>query len=218
MALFNLMDLLASLRPNQRVIGLDPGAKTIGLALSDVRRVLASPYGSLKRGKLTANATEIAAMALREGAYGLVVGLPLSMDGTAGPAAQAAKDWTIALSNATGLPAALWDERLSSAAVNRFLINEADLTRAKRAEVVDRAAAAWMLQTALDACSRPGMPVPDRFRLRISLDTVMASALTVLDAWISRRTTGPLTGIGPAIAGSPLSAIRGTREREDERR
>ena len=72
------------------------------------------------------------------------------MDGTAGPAAQAVRDWTHALSSATGLPAALWDERLSSAAVNRFLINEADLTRAKRAEVVDRAAAAWMLQAALD--------------------------------------------------------------------
>jgi putative holliday junction resolvase len=155
MALFNLRDLLASLRQDQRVIGIDPGARTIGLALSDVRRVLATPYGSLKRTKLTANATEIAAVALRGGAYGLVVGLPLSMDGTAGPAAQAARDWTHALSDAIGLPAALWDERLSSAAVNRFLIGEADLTRAKRAEVVDRAAAAWMLQTALDACSRP---------------------------------------------------------------
>jgi putative Holliday junction resolvase len=154
MALFNLTDLLASLGQNQRVIGIDPGAKTIGLALSDVRRVLASPYGSLSRGKLMANATEIAAIALREGAYGLVVGLPLSMDGTSGPAAQAARDWTHALSDATGLPAALWDERLSSAAVNRLLIGEADLTRAKRAGVVDRAAAAWMLQAALDAGTR----------------------------------------------------------------
>src|ERR1700709_2218569 len=97
MAVFNLRDLLASLGPDQRVIGIDPGARTIGLALSDVRRVVASPYGSLRRGKLTANATEIAALALREGAYGLVVGLPLSMDGTAGPAAQAAPDWGHAL-------------------------------------------------------------------------------------------------------------------------
>jgi putative Holliday junction resolvase len=151
MALFNLRDLLASLSGDQRVLGLDPGSKTIGVALSDVRRRLASPYGSLKRGKLTANATEIATIALNEGAYGLIVGLPLSMDGTAGRAAQAARDWTHALTAATGLPAVLWDERLSSAAVNRFLINEADLSRAKRAEVVDRAAAAWMLQAALDA-------------------------------------------------------------------
>ena len=153
MALFNMKDLLTSLGRDQRVIGIDPGAKTIGLALSDVRRRLASPYGSLRRGKLTVNAAEIAAVALREGAYGLVVGLPLSMDGTAGPAAQGARDWTHALSSATGLPAALWDERLSSAAVNRLLIAEADLTRAKRAGAVDRAAAAWMLQGALDACS-----------------------------------------------------------------
>jgi putative Holliday junction resolvase len=80
-----------------------------------------------------------------------VVGLPLSMDGTAGPAAQAARDWTLALSEMTGLPAALWDERMSSAAVNRFLIGEVDLTRKRRAEAVDRAAAAWMLQGALDA-------------------------------------------------------------------
>lgn len=153
MTLFNLADLLASLGPDQRVIGIDPGSKTIGVALSDVGRTLASPYGSFKRTKLSDNAAQIARLALREGAYGLIVGLPLSMDGTAGPAAQAARDWTFALSAATGLPAALWDERLSSAAVNRFLINEADLTRAKRAEVVDRAAAAWMLQSALDVGS-----------------------------------------------------------------
>jgi putative Holliday junction resolvase len=153
MAVFNLTDLLASLKPSQRLLGIDPGTRTIGLALSDVERTIASPYGSLKRTKLTANAAEIAAIALKEGAYALVVGLPLSMDGTAGPAAQAARDWTHALSDAIGLPAALWDERLSSAAVNRFLINEVDLTRAKRAEVVDRAAAAWMLQAALDAAN-----------------------------------------------------------------
>ncbi len=158
MALFNLTDLLAALAEDPasrdlRVIGVDPGSRTIGLALSDVRRTLASPYGSLRRGKLKANAAEIGAIARKEGAGALVVGLPLSMDGTAGPAAQAARDWTFALSGATGLPAALWDERLSTAAVNRFLIQQADLTRAKRAEVVDRAAATWMLQAALDAAS-----------------------------------------------------------------
>jgi putative holliday junction resolvase len=159
MALFNLRDLLAALAADPssrdlRVIGVDPGSRTIGLALSDVRRTLASPYGSLKRGKLKANAAEIAAIARKEGVGGLVVGLPLSMDGTAGPAAQAVRDWTIALSDVISLPAALWDERLSTAAVNRFLIQQADLTRAKRAEAVDRAAAAWMLQAALDAGSR----------------------------------------------------------------
>ena len=94
---------------------------------------------------------EIAAIALKEGAGGLVVGQPLSMDGTVGPAAQAARDWALALSETTGLPVALWDERLSSAAVNRFLVTEADVSRRRRAEVVDRMAAAWMLQAALDA-------------------------------------------------------------------
>jgi putative holliday junction resolvase len=161
MALFNMRDLRAGLGVNERLIGLDPGSKTVGVALSDVRLMLASPYGSLKRGKLSANAAEIVAIARKEGAGGLVVGLPLSMDGTVGPAAQAARDWTLALSEATGLPAALWDERLSSAAVNRFLVSEADLSRKKRAGAVDRMAAAWMLQAALDASQ---MPLASSFR------------------------------------------------------
>ena len=151
MALFNLPELRARLAPGQRLIGIDPGRRTIGVALSDVSLVLASPYGSLKRGKLRDNAAEIAALAAREGAGGLVAGLPLSMDGSLGPAAQAARDWTLALSDATGLPAALWDERLSTAAVNRFLISEADLSRKRRVEAVDRMAAAWVLQSALDS-------------------------------------------------------------------
>jgi putative Holliday junction resolvase len=154
MPVINLKELRAALPRHARLIGLDPGAKAIGVALSDVTLMLASPYGSLKRGKLAANAAEIAAIARKEGAGGLVVGLPLSMDGTMGPAAQAARDWARAISDATGLPCALFDERMSSAAVNRMLIEEADLTRARRAAAVDRAAAAWMLQAALDA-SRP---------------------------------------------------------------
>lgn len=149
--ILTIQALRAQLRPGQRLIGLDPGAKTIGVALSDVSLMLASPHTTLKRAKLSANAAEIAALARAQNAGGLVVGLPLSMDGTLGPAAQAAKDWTRSLAEATGLPAALWDERLSSAAVNRFLISEADMTRARRAEVVDKAAAAYMLQAALDA-------------------------------------------------------------------
>jgi putative Holliday junction resolvase len=151
MALLTLEALRALLTKDQRLIGIDPGSKTIGLALSDVRLTLASPFGSLRRGKLKANAAEILAIARRENAGGLVVGLPLSMDGTVGPAAQAARDWALALSDATGLPAALFDERLSSAAANRFLIAEVDISRRKRADMVDRVAASWMLQAALDA-------------------------------------------------------------------
>ena len=115
-----------------------------------MRLSLASPYGSLRRGKLRDNAAEITAIARKEDAGGLVVGLPLSMDGSVGPAAQAARDWAVALAEATGLPVALWDERLSSAAVNRFLIEEADLSRRKRGQAVDRMAAAYILQGALD--------------------------------------------------------------------
>jgi putative Holliday junction resolvase len=151
MSILTLPELRLLLTKDQRLIGIDPGSKTVGIALSDVRLMLASPFGSLKRGKLKANAAEIVAIARQENAGGLVVGLPLSMDGTAGPAAQAARDWALALSEATGLPAALFDERLSSAAANRFLISEADVSRRKRAEAVDRLAASWMLQAALDA-------------------------------------------------------------------
>ncbi len=154
MAVFNMRALRAALPRGQRLIGLDPGARMIGVALSDVSLLLASPYGSLARGKLRDNAAEVAAIAAKEGAGGLVVGLPLSMDGSMGPAAYSAQDWAKALAQAAGLPLAFWDERLSSAAVNRMLVAEADLSRAKRARVVDRAAAAWMLQAALDA-SRP---------------------------------------------------------------
>jgi putative Holliday junction resolvase len=151
MPLFNMTALRASLAPGQRLLGLDPGSRVIGVALSDVSLMLASPYGRVMRGKLSANAAEIGRIARKEGAFGLVIGLPLSLDGTAGPAAQAARDWAHALCTATALPASLFDERLSSAAVNRFLTAEADMTRKRRAEVVDQMAAAYMLQAALDA-------------------------------------------------------------------
>lgn len=152
MALFTMAQLRASLGRDARILGLDPGSKTIGLALSDVSLMLASPYGSIARGKLSANAAEVTRIAAKEGVGGLLVGLPLGMDGSFGPAAQAAKDWAMAMGQATGLAVALWDERLSSAAVNRAMI-AADVTRARRAAAVDAAAAAYTLQAALDATS-----------------------------------------------------------------
>ncbi|HET6184811.1 MAG TPA: Holliday junction resolvase RuvX [Acetobacteraceae bacterium] len=151
MALFNLPELAARLAPQQRLLGIDPGTKRIGLALSDVGRRIATPYGVLARGKLAAAARAIGTVAAKEGVGGLVFGWPLSMDGSVGPAAQSARDWALALTEATGLPGALWDERLSSAAVNRFLIGEADLSRGERSRAADRAAAAWILQSALDS-------------------------------------------------------------------
>jgi putative Holliday junction resolvase len=155
MTLFNIHELRRRLAPGRRLIGLDPGAKTIGVALSDVRLMVASPYGTLRRRKLAANTAEIRAIAEKEGADGIVIGLPLSMDGTAGPAAQAARDWAHAVAAATGLSAALFDERLTTEAVNRMLIDEADLSRKRRAKVVDRMAAARILQAALDASASP---------------------------------------------------------------
>lgn len=149
MTLFNLSDLASSLPRNARLIGLDPGSRIIGIALSDVGRRLASPYGAMRRGKLADAAATIRDIAAKEGAAGIVIGLPLSMDGSYGPAAQAARDWAHAIMEATGLPVAMMDERLSSAAVNRAMI-EADVSRSKRAARVDAAAASYMLQAALD--------------------------------------------------------------------
>lgn len=151
MPVINLTQLRAMLPKGARLLGIDPGAKRIGIALSDVDLRLAGPYATLRRGRLATNAAEILAIARREGVGGLVVGLPLLPDGTVGPAAQAARDWTHALSAATGLPAALWDERHSTATVQEMLTGEADLGWRRRAEVVDRAAAAHILQSALDA-------------------------------------------------------------------
>ena len=151
MPLINMAALRATLQRNQRLIGLDPGTKTIGVALSDVALMLATPTHPIPRGKLAPTAAHLTALATQENAGGLVIGYPLSMDGTVGPAAQAARDWALAISAATNLPAALWDERLSSAAVNRMLISELDLTRKKRAALVDGMAAAYTLQAALDA-------------------------------------------------------------------
>lgn len=165
MPLYNMRDLRRLLPRHGRLIGLDPGSRTIGLALSDPSLLLASPYGSLRRGKLAPLAAEIARIARREEAHGLVCGLPLSLDGSLGPAGQAARDWALALSATSQLPAALWDERLSSSAVNRMLISDFDLSRRRRAEVVDKIAAAWILQAALDA-SRDPVPSTDGGRDR----------------------------------------------------
>jgi putative Holliday junction resolvase len=151
MPLFNLPDLMARLAPNARLIGLDPGARRIGVALSDVNRQLASPYTTIHRAKLKHNAAEIRALADEEGAGGLVIGLPLGEDGKLGPAAQAARDWAHAISTATGLPATMWDETLTTADLHEMLIGEADMTRERRAAVIDKMAAARILQMALDA-------------------------------------------------------------------
>jgi len=151
MPLFNLPELLNSLAPRARLLGLDPGARRIGIALSDVGLSIASPYETIHRAKLAHNAAEIRAIAEEEGVGGLIIGLPLGEDGKFGPAAQSARDWAHAISTATSLPACMWDETLTTADLHDVLIQEADMSRKRRAAVIDKMAAARILQLALDA-------------------------------------------------------------------
>jgi putative Holliday junction resolvase len=145
-----LGDLKARLRSGQRLLGLDVGSKTIGLALSDGTLTIATAYATLKRGKFAATAAELAKIVVRENVGGLVIGLPLNMDGSAGPMVRSVRQFQQNLAALVPLPMAFWDERLSTAAMDRFLIDEADASRAKRAASIDKLAAAYILQGALD--------------------------------------------------------------------
>lgn len=142
-------DLPARLQREARLLGLDVGTKTVGLALSDVTRSIATPYETIKRTKFTADAKAIAAIAAKEGVGGLVIGMPFNFDGSEGPRAQSTRAFARNLAAHVDLPMIFWDERLSTAAVERHLI-EADASRKRRAEVIDRMAAAYILQGALD--------------------------------------------------------------------
>lgn len=146
---FPIEELPSKLQPHARLLGFDVGTKTIGLALSDVTRVIATPYETLRRTKFTADAKAIAEIVERQGVGGFVIGLPLNLDGSEGPRAQSTRAFARNLAAQVDLPMAFWDERLSTAAVERHLI-EADASRKRRAEVIDRMAAAYILQGALD--------------------------------------------------------------------
>ena len=145
---------IAELKParGKRILALDLGEKTIGLALSDVTRKVATPMQTLAKKKFTANAAELAALTAEHEVGGIVIGLPLNMDGSEGPRAQSARQFAANLSAKIDIPIALWDERLSTAAVTRTLI-EADASRQRRAQLVDKLAAAYILQGALDYLS-----------------------------------------------------------------
>ncbi|HFB98872.1 MAG TPA: Holliday junction resolvase RuvX [Bryobacterales bacterium] len=145
-------ELAARLRPGQRLMGLDLGEKTIGIALSDGLRMTATPVETLRRRKFTPDARHIINMAERENVAAFVIGLPMNMDGSMGPRVQSTKAFARNLARMTDIPVVLWDERLSTAAVERTLL-EADMSRAKRAQVVDKLAAAWILQGLLDRLS-----------------------------------------------------------------
>ncbi|MGZ6009105.1 MAG: Holliday junction resolvase RuvX [Rhizomicrobium sp.] len=135
--------------PNMRLLGLDLGEKTIGLALSDTLLTIATPMETLKRGKFAIDAAKIDDIIAKQNVGGLVVGLPLNMDGTDGPSAQSARAFARNFAARSPLPILMWDERLSTAAVTRTLI-DADASRKRRAEVVDKMAAGYILQGALD--------------------------------------------------------------------
>jgi putative Holliday junction resolvase len=139
---------------DSRLLGLDVGTKTIGLALSDVRRTVASPTETIRRTRLASDLARIGALVVEHGVGGFVVGLPVSLDGREGPRCQSVRQFAADLLKQRDLPLAFFDERLSTAAVERFLIDEADMSRARRAQVVDKMAAAYILQGALDRLAR----------------------------------------------------------------
>ena len=151
MAVVDILDLPAALPAMTPLMGLDLGEKTIGVAVSDATRMIATPLELIRKTKFTEDAARLFKLMDGRKSVGLVIGLPVNMDGTEGPRCQSSRAFGRNLLRLRPeLAIAYWDERLSSAAVNRMLIGEADLTRARRADLVDKAAAAYILQGALD--------------------------------------------------------------------
>ncbi|HEY2445112.1 MAG TPA: Holliday junction resolvase RuvX [Rhizomicrobium sp.] len=150
MALVDLGQLESALAAGARLIGLDLGEKTIGIALSDPELAVATPLTAHRRSKFSDDFGVLIALMKENRAGGLVVGLPLNMNGTEGPSAQSARAFARNFALRSDLPVLLWDERLSTAAVTRTLL-AADASRKRRAALVDKLAAAWLLQGALDA-------------------------------------------------------------------
>ena len=149
----SLTDLKASLPRGGRLLGLDLGTKTIGLAVSDGALMVASPIETIQRTKFTADASKLLEIVDGRQIAGLVLGLPVNMDGSEGPRCQSTRQFARNLLGIRDVSIAYWDERLSTAAVQRAMI-DADVTRAKRAKVVDQMAAGYILQGALDFLQR----------------------------------------------------------------
>ncbi len=150
MAVIDLTELPTVLPRNAPVVGLDLGDKTIGVAVSDTTLRIASPMETIRRTKFSVDVERLFELMDSRGAVGVVIGLPVNMDGTEGPRCQSSRAFARNLLRLKDMPVAFWDERMSSMAINRMLIDEADVSRARRAELVDKAAAAWILQGALD--------------------------------------------------------------------
>ncbi|MBA4803120.1 MAG: Holliday junction resolvase RuvX [Brevundimonas sp.] len=157
MTVLTLEELAASTPPGTPWLGLDLGEKTIGVAASDATRMIASPLELIRKTKFTQDAERVLKLMDGRGASALVIGLPLNMDGSEGPRAQSCRAFARNLQRLREVPVAFQDERLSTTAVERFLIEELDLTRKRRAGVVDRTAAAWILQGALDRLRDAGL-------------------------------------------------------------
>ncbi len=152
MGVLTIEELATALQPGQPIAGLDLGTKTIGLAVSDLGRRLANPRPVLRRTKFTQDAETLLAFAAKEKIVAFVIGLPMNMDGSGGPRVQATRAFVRSMQDKTELPFIFWDERLSTVAAERALL-EMDVSRAKRAERIDSAAASFILQGALDRLS-----------------------------------------------------------------
>ncbi len=150
-----LEELAAHLAPGDRLLGLDLGTRTIGVALSDSQRIVATPLEGLSKGKFKTDMARLAELIAEHQVGGVIVGLPLNLDGSEGPRAQSARAFVRNFSGASDCPVVFWDERLSTVAVERTLL-EADTSRKRRGEVVDKMAAAYILQGALDRLKNIG--------------------------------------------------------------
>ena len=150
MAIVEPAEFNNALPAGARVLGFDLGSKTIGLAISDSGLAVASPLETIRRKKFTDDAEALIALIGERGIGALVLGLPKNMDGSEGPRAQSTRQFATNLLEKIDIPIALWDERLSTAEVERVLIDEADMTRKRRGEVIDKMAAAVILQNFLD--------------------------------------------------------------------
>jgi putative Holliday junction resolvase len=154
MAIRNISELKSLIKPGDRLLGLDVGSKTIGLAVADATLTVATPFETIRRTKFAKDAEALLAIVDRRQVGALVVGLPLNMDGSEGPRCPSVRQFATNLLTKRDLEIAFWDERLSTAAVTRTLI-DADASRKRRSELVDKMAAAYILQGALDLIRRP---------------------------------------------------------------
>ncbi len=153
MAIVDITELRAAVPAGKRLLGIDLGSKTIGLAICDSGFAIASPLETLRRRKFTQDAIALDALIAERDVGGLVLGLPRNMNGSEGPRAQSTRQFAANFLGRSDIPVAFWDERLSTVAVERVLIDEADLSRRKRGDVVDKMAASYILQGAIDLIS-----------------------------------------------------------------